>query len=134
MFDHDRQYDWAVLCSKNQFSSILIFWGGSTTSVSDIAKAADKAYLQVVDGEGKIGYSRAITALDKEYILEYQRWYGGVKLHRWIIKGLTISLSGKHRLYTTTIEASGFNCREQTDGHRLRSVSVNFYRECGQVN
>ncbi len=79
MFDHDGQYDWAVLCSKNRLSSILIFWGGSTTYVSEIAKVADKAYLQVVDGDGKIGYSRAITAVGKEYILEHYRWYGGPK-------------------------------------------------------
>ncbi len=40
------QTDWAVLCSRNGESSILVFWSGSTKSVSEVAKAPDRGFLQ----------------------------------------------------------------------------------------
>ena len=61
------QVDWAVLCSKDRVSSILVFWNGKTSSIAEIASVEDKNFLQVV-GDGKIGFSRIIDAVDSEYI------------------------------------------------------------------
>lgn len=73
------QFDWAVLCSRNRVSSILIFWNASTKSVGEIARSDDHDFLHVVDGEGKIGFSRAIGIVGKDYILDHFREYGGRK-------------------------------------------------------
>lgn len=78
-FAKPNQFDWAVLCSRNRFSSILVFWNGSTKSVAEIARSDDKSFLQGIDGAGKIGFSRAIGVVDKDYILEHYRAYGGKK-------------------------------------------------------
>ena len=66
-FAKPDQQDWAVLCSVNRMSSILIFWGGSTRDVSEVYKDADKNRLQSV-GNDEIGYSRGISPAGKQYI------------------------------------------------------------------
>lgn len=53
------QTDWAVLCSEERISSILIFINGSTEDVDEIARAEDYRFLQTID-EGRIGFSRLI--------------------------------------------------------------------------
>jgi hypothetical protein len=58
------QQDWAVLCSRNQTSSILIFWAGSAKSVSEIAA-----------GKQTDGSCRTITAVGRQYILQHYRYY-----------------------------------------------------------
>ena len=73
------QTDWAILCSKNRVSSILVFWGGSTKSVAEVAKAADRSFLQGIDDKGNIGFSRAIDVVDRYYILRQYKEYGGPK-------------------------------------------------------
>jgi len=76
-FAKKGQYDWAVLCSKNFVSVILIFWGGSEKNISEIAEMPDKTFLQGVDG-GRIGYSRAISIV-KQYIMDHYKAYGGLE-------------------------------------------------------
>ncbi len=71
------QMDWAVLCSRNGASSILVFWGGSARRVAEIAASPDSAFLQTIDGNGNIGYSRAISAVNEAYIRAQYREYGG---------------------------------------------------------
>ncbi len=78
-FARSGQFDWAVLCSRNRVSSILVFWNGSTKSVAEIASSDDKGFLQTIDGAGNVGFSRAIDVVDKDYILEHYREYGGKK-------------------------------------------------------
>jgi hypothetical protein len=78
-FARSGQFDWAVLCSRNRVSAILVFWNGSTKSVAEIARSDDKGFLQTIDGDGKIGFSRAIDIVGEKYILEHYRAYGGVK-------------------------------------------------------
>lgn len=78
-FAKSGQFDWAVLCSRNRVSSILVFWNGSTKSVAEIASSNDKDFLQTIDGAGNVGFSRAIGVVDKDYILEHSREYGGRK-------------------------------------------------------
>lgn len=72
------QIDWAVLCSQGGESSVLVFWGGSTEVVSQLAKGPDERWLQTI-GEGKIGYSRRITPVDGAGIIGYQQAFGGPK-------------------------------------------------------
>jgi hypothetical protein len=68
------QTDWAVLCSRNAVSSILIFWRGSDKRVSEIEKLPDKNRLQTI-GNGQIGYSRAIHTVGKKYIMDHYNAY-----------------------------------------------------------
>ena len=76
-FARRGQMDWAVLCSRNGMSSILVFWGGSTRRVAELAASPDSAFLQTIDGSGNIGFSRAIGAVGRDYIRERYREYGG---------------------------------------------------------
>ena len=78
-FARPGQTDWAILCSRNRVSSILVFWGGSVRSVAEIARGEDRNFLQVIDGNGKIGFSRSIIAVGREHILNHYREYGGPK-------------------------------------------------------
>ena len=61
-FTHAGQTDWAVLCSVDGQSAILVFHAGGATSVDELARQPDAGYLQLV-APGVIGYSRAITAM-----------------------------------------------------------------------
>ena len=87
-FARRGQTDWAVLCSRNGESSILVFWRGSTTSVSEIAKAPDRGYLQTVSEGGKIAFSRAIEPVGRDYILGHYKAYGGRKPPRITHQGI----------------------------------------------
>ncbi len=78
-FARRGQNDWAVLCSRNGESSILVFWRGSTKSVAEIAKAPDRRFLQTVNGGGKIGFSRMIEAVGRDYIIKHHEAYGGAQ-------------------------------------------------------
>src|SRR5262245_25199759 len=72
------QSDWAVLCSVNMKSSILVFAGGSPDNPMTIAELEDLNVLQGV-GEGQIGYSRQIMPVGEKYILDHYHAYGGPK-------------------------------------------------------
>jgi hypothetical protein len=78
-FAKSGQFDWAVLCSRNRVSAILVFWNGSTKSLAEIASSDDKGFLQTIDGAGNAGFSRAIDVVDKDYILSHYREYRGRK-------------------------------------------------------
>jgi hypothetical protein len=56
----------------------LIFWNSSTKSVAEIARAEDKGFLQGI-GDEKIGFSRGIFAVEKDYIFKHYLDYGGRK-------------------------------------------------------
>ena len=73
-FARPGQQDWAVLCSINRMSSILIFWSGSTRDVAEVYQDADKNRLQGV-GSDEIGYSRGISAVGKDYIESHYALY-----------------------------------------------------------
>jgi len=62
--------DWAILCSRGQISSILVFPGGSATAL-ELAQEADAHFLQVT-GPRQIGYSRALRLASAQYIRERQ--------------------------------------------------------------
>src|SRR5437867_7834764 len=72
------QSDWAVLCSVNMKSSILVFASGSPSNPMNIAEGEDLNILQRV-GQGQIGYSRQIEPVGEKYILDHYHAYGGPK-------------------------------------------------------
>jgi hypothetical protein len=78
-FARRGQTDWAVLCSRSGESSILVFWRGSTKSVAELAKAPDRGFLQTTTEGGKIGFSRMIEAVGKDYIVSHSEAYGRSK-------------------------------------------------------
>jgi len=59
--------DWAVLCSRNKSSSILVFRGASAVVAAELATDEDKGFLQTLAG-GAIGFSRSLTVADPEVI------------------------------------------------------------------
>jgi hypothetical protein len=69
-FTAAKQVDWAALCSRERISAILVFRGGSTTDVEELAREPDISYLQRI-GEGIIGYSRSIGVAGAKYIQEH---------------------------------------------------------------
>lgn len=109
-FARKGQTDWAILCSINRVSYILVFWGGSATHVSEVARRPDASYLQEV-GEGKIGFSRLITAAGKDFIRAHQQgadprlpaidhhgiedaFVGKASVIRYFYRGAWLELSG----------------------------------------
>jgi len=72
------QFDWAVLCSINRISRILVYWAGQADSVAELAVSPDKDFLQGV-GADRIGYSRAIGVASAEVIRQNYQWYGGTE-------------------------------------------------------
>ena len=66
--------DWVVLCSIDRKSALLVFWGGSPDSISQIAPwSDDKAWLQT--GSESVDYSRVISIADVEQIVSYSKSY-----------------------------------------------------------
>lgn len=59
--EHD---DWAVLCSIERSSRILVYPGGTAHGVVEVPNslARDSDYLQQIGG-GRIGFSRAVAAI-----------------------------------------------------------------------
>jgi hypothetical protein len=76
-FTSANRNEWAVLCSRRGTSSILVFQTDPAKLVAEIAAAKDENYMQDIDGPGTLGYSRVISAVGKDYILEHYKWYGG---------------------------------------------------------
>jgi hypothetical protein len=77
-FSKSGQTDWAVLCSIKGVSTILVFWNGSASSVGAIAPMEDRNFLQG-NTLNKIGYSRGISAVGKDFIMRHYNAYGGPK-------------------------------------------------------
>ena len=76
-FAQAQQRDWAVLCSRHDSSSILIFWGGRRIVPPDeLGWTADAGFLQGV-GAGRIGYSHVIAVAGPERIRAYSAAFGG---------------------------------------------------------
>jgi len=76
-FARPGQQDWAVLCSHQDSSSILIFWGHTgAAGPTEINRAADASFLQGI-GHGRIGYSRIVGVASPAQIREYAAASGG---------------------------------------------------------
>ncbi len=62
------QTDIALLCSKAQISTILVFRNGTTPAVAELATRPDQDFLQVVAPGNVVGYSRALGVADSAFI------------------------------------------------------------------
>lgn len=70
-FTSAGQTDWAVLCSHEKQSAILVFRGGHSSQVDSLAEGPDLQYLQVVAGEQKIGYSRLLAVAPPKVVHQH---------------------------------------------------------------
>jgi len=70
--------DWAVLCSRDRVSSILVFPNGAIDGVREIESSPDANWLQETGGS-QIGFSRTIALADARYIMSHYEEYGGPK-------------------------------------------------------
>jgi Planctomycete cytochrome C len=68
-FGESGKVDWAVLCSKDRASTVLVFWRGRTRNPGRIGRAED----------GDL-FTRVITAIGREDIREHFRAQDGQKL------------------------------------------------------
>ena len=75
-FARRGQTDWAILCSVNKVSSILVFWNGSEKNPAVIAPMEDRNFLQGGVGE-QIVFSREIVAAGRSFIMTHYNAYGG---------------------------------------------------------
>ena len=78
-FAQSGQTDWAVLCSVNGISTILVFWKGSEKDAAAITPMEDRNFLQGITAT-EIGVSRGISAVGRDFILRHYDPYGGVQL------------------------------------------------------
>ena len=69
---------WAVLCSVNGTSSILVFRDAADRHPEDLAEAEDRSHLQDA-GNGRIAYDRLIPPVDHKFIMDHYRAYGGTE-------------------------------------------------------
>ncbi|MCC6390388.1 MAG: hypothetical protein IT167_07280 [Bryobacterales bacterium] len=67
---------WAVFCSVNNSTAFLVFRNDRDTNPQTIATSEDLGYLQGLEN-GKIGYSREIAAVNRDFIMANYRAYGG---------------------------------------------------------
>lgn len=67
-FTKRGEVDWAILCSRNGVSTILVYPSGRVKSVHELGTGSDYGYLQVIDGEGTIGFSRKIDRASIDYV------------------------------------------------------------------
>lgn len=67
-----KSEDWAVLCSRQRISAILVYRNGAATPAVELERDADAGYLQTIDGTGTIGFSRDISTASPEQIRKYQ--------------------------------------------------------------
>ena len=93
-FVRPGEVDWAVLCSVDRVSSIVIFRNSSPHEIIELARAADIESLQVV-GDNQIGYSCLISPVGREFILRHYQAYGGVKPPPIDHQGIDIAFVGK---------------------------------------
>ena len=87
-FTRKGQTDWAVLCSLNRVSSIFI--NASEQNPSELTREADIEKLQGVGGD-VIGYSRAISSVGRQFLLDHYSAYGGPKPPRIDHQGIEAS-------------------------------------------
>lgn len=93
-FAKQGQTDWAVLCSKNSSTTLLVFWGGSTQCSSEMEKEKNINGLQGMGG-GEIGYSRYISSVNKKQIQKYQEYHETTILQPLLHEGIDVAFLGK---------------------------------------
>jgi len=91
-FRNSRQIDWAILCSVNRRSSLLVYGGDSTGTVSALSNTADQYWLQGT-GDNNIQFSHRISTVGTKYIVDHAR---GTIPHSAIVhEGIDDGFDGK---------------------------------------
>lgn len=86
--------DWAVLCSRDRISTILVFRQGRTPAI-ELASSPDASYLQGLGGS-TIGFSRLISAASARFIrAAAEAGHGGPTLPRLDHEGIDDAFAGK---------------------------------------
>ena len=76
-FAHAGQQDWAILCSRQDSSSVLIFWGSAEAEPpTEFPRVRDAGFLQGI-GEGRIGFSRLLMVATPARIRDYAASFDG---------------------------------------------------------
>jgi len=75
-FIRPNHIDWAVLCSKDGSSAVLVFTEGSPVRVDSLDREDDKTSLGDL-GDKRIGYTRVITLADRDSIPDLSDGLGG---------------------------------------------------------
>lgn len=75
-FGRGAEPDWAVLCSQDEVSTILVFWDGGAESPAELERRADASWLQDMGAQGEV-FSRHLGIASADDILAFQRAYGG---------------------------------------------------------
>ncbi len=91
-FARKGQTDWAVMCSVDGVSRILIFWGGPDQCPSEIPHGEDRGCFQHV-GDHMMAYSCLIASAEKEYITTKLSEYGQTE------RAPTIDHQGIHDIF-----------------------------------
>ena len=93
-FNDGKVSDWAALCSREQVSTILVFWDEQARNVAELSSEPDADYLQVVL-RGEIGFSRAIGVATPATIRRYHRAFGDGELPALSHSGIDDAFVGK---------------------------------------
>jgi hypothetical protein len=78
-FTRAGQMDIAVLCSTGITSTILVFRGGTTSEVVELASQSDETFLQTIAADGRLGYSRALAVANSTHIRQHHAECGGLE-------------------------------------------------------
>jgi hypothetical protein len=78
-FRQPGQSDWAVLCSRDGGSTILVYWAGSTSAVAKLEPRDDRFHFErLSDGTILAGFTRQIVPVDHQHIRDaYETWREG---------------------------------------------------------
>jgi len=60
--------DWAVLCSREGYSSILVFWKASAESVAEVGRRKDTEDLLASESQDTARYARFLSAASPDWI------------------------------------------------------------------
>ena len=91
----DRSHvDWAILCSRNRLSAILIFWAGSTHDVTTLGESPDEGWLQGI-GDAKVEYSRVIATASEEAMQHNRRVYDAPRYPPIVHEGIEDAFAEK---------------------------------------
>lgn len=75
-FTRPGRLDWAVLCSAQRRSAILVFVAGRADSIVELSPADDRHFLQTGPG-GAIEYSRRLSRASPDYMRRQAQAFGG---------------------------------------------------------
>jgi hypothetical protein len=64
------EVDWAILCSRDRVSAILVCHASAPLRCEELAESPDRDWLQVIDGKGGIGFSRGLATMPRGSTLD----------------------------------------------------------------